>query len=42
MELIKMIKTMRRYENGRDIEYSDDNFGTVPGKTNREDDEELC
>ena len=42
MELSEMIKAMQHYENGGDVEYSDDNFETVLGKTNKEDDEELC
>ena len=42
MKLCEMIKVMQHYENGGDVEYSDDNFETVLGKTNKKDDEELC
>lgn len=42
MELCEMIKVMQHYENGGEVEFSDDNFKTVMGKANKEDDGELC
>ena len=42
MELKEMIKVMQHYDNGGEVEYSDNNFETVLGKANKEDDEELC
>ena len=36
MELKEMIKVMQHYEDGGEIEFSDDNFGTVTGKANKE------
>ena len=33
MELKEMIKVMQHYENGGDVEYSDDNFETVLGES---------
>ena len=41
MELCEMIKVMQHYADGNDVEYSDNNFETVLGKANKEDDEEL-
>ena len=41
MELCEMIKTMKHYNDGGEVEYSDNNFETVLGKANKEDDEEL-
>ena len=41
MELCEMIKVMQHYADGSDVEYSDNNFETVLGKANKEDDEEL-
>ena len=43
MELKEMIKVMQHYEDGGDIEYSSDNFETVLGESNKEDDDAfLC
>ena len=43
MELKEMIKIMTHYLNGGDIEYSSDNFETVLGESNKEDDDAfLC
>ena len=45
MKLKEMIKVMQHYDNGGEIEYSDDNFETVLGEsreTNKEYDGELC
>ena len=43
MELKEMIKVMQHYEDGGDIEYSNDNFETVLGESNKEDDDAfLC
>lgn len=42
MELCEMIEVMQHYENGGEVEFSDDNFKTVMGKANKEDDGELC
>ena len=43
MELKEMIKVMQHYENGGDIEYSEDNFKTILGESNKEDsDGDLC
>ena len=41
MKLKEMIKVMQHYADGNDVEYSDNNFETVLGKANKEDDEEL-
>ena len=37
-----MIKVMQHYEDGGDIEFSDDNFETVLGESKKEDEEDLC
>lgn len=43
MELKEMIKVMQHYDNGGDIEYSEDNFKTILGESNKEDsDGDLC
>ena len=42
MELKEMIKVMQHYENGGEVEFSDDNFETVLGESNKEDDGDLC
>ena len=42
MELCEMIKVMQHYEDGGDIEFSDDNFETVLGESKKEDEEDLC
>ena len=42
MELKEMIKVMQHYEDGGEIEFSDDNFEKVIGKANKEDDGKLC
>ena len=42
MELSKMIKVMQHFEDGGEVEFSNDNFETVMGKANKEDDGELC
>ena len=45
MKLCEMIKVMQHYENGGDVEYSDDNFETVLGESreaNKEYDGEFC
>ena len=42
MELKEMIKVMQHYEDGGDIEFSDDNFETVLGESKKEDEEDLC
>ena len=42
MELKEMIKVMQHYEDGGEVEFSDDNFETVMGKANKEDDGKLC
>ena len=42
MELKEMIKVMTHYLNGGEVEFSDDNFETVMGKANKEDDGKLC
>ena len=34
MKLKEMIKVMQHYEDGGDIEYSEDNFKTILGKSN--------
>ena len=39
MELKEMIKVMQHYEDGGDIEYSNNNFETVLGESNKEDDD---
>ena len=36
MELSEMIKVMQHYENGREVEYSNDNFKTILGSSNNE------
>ena len=42
MELKEMIKVMQHYVNGGEVEFSDDNFETVLGEYNKEDDGDLC
>ena len=42
MELKEMIKVMQHFENGGDVEFSNDNFETVLGESNKEDDGDLC
>ncbi len=42
MELKEMIKVMQHYENGGEVEYSDNKFKTVLGEANKEDDGVLC
>ena len=42
MELKEMIKVMQHYEDCGEVEFSDDNFKTVMGKANKEDDGKLC
>ena len=42
MELKEMIKVMQHYEDDGEVEFSDDNFETVMGKANKEDDGKLC
>ena len=42
MELKEMIKVMQHYENGGEVELSNDNFETVLGEYNNEDDGGLC
>ena len=37
-----MIKVMQHYEDGGEIEFSNDNFETVHGEFNKEDDGGLC
>ena len=39
MELKEMIKVMQHFENGGDIEFSDDYFKTVLGEANKKDDD---
>ena len=42
MELKEMIKVMQHYENGGVVEYSTNNFNTIVGEANKEDDGDLC
>lgn len=35
MELKEMIKVMQHFEDGRDVEYSGDNFETILGRANK-------
>ena len=42
MKLCEMIKVMQHFDNGGEVEFSDDNFETVLGKANKKDDEKLC
>ena len=42
MELKEMIKVMQHYDNGGDVEFSDDKFKTLLGEANKEDAGELC
>ena len=42
MELKEIIKVMQHFEDGGEVEFSDDNFKTVMGKANKEDDGGLC
>ncbi len=41
MKLKEMIKIMQHFEDGGEIEFSDDNFKTVLGKANKKDDGDL-
>ena len=41
MELKEMIKVMQHFEDGGEVEFSDDNFETVLGEANKENDEDL-
>ena len=42
MELKEMIKVMQHFDNGGLVEFSDDNFETVMGEANKENDGGLC
>ena len=43
MELKEMIKVMQHFDNGGDVEFSNDNFKTILGESNKEDsDGDLC
>ena len=42
MELKEIIKVMQHFEDGGEVEFSDDKFKTVLGEANKEDDGELC
>lgn len=42
MELKEMIKVMQHYDNGGEVEFSNDGFKTVLGESNEKDDGELC
>ena len=42
MELKEMIKVMQHYDNGGEIEFSKDEFKTIIGEANKEDDGKLC
>ena len=42
MKLSEMIKVMQHYEDGGEVEFSDDKFKTVLGEANKEDVGELC
>ena len=39
MELKEIIKVMQHYEDGGEIEYSNDNFKTILGEANKKDDD---
>ena len=41
MELKEMIKVMQHYENGGEVEYSEDNFKAAIGKANKKDNGDL-
>ena len=41
MELKEIIKVMQHFEDGGDIEFSDDNFKTILGEANKENNEDL-
>ena len=41
MKLKNMIKVMQHFEDGGEVEFSDDNFKTVLGKANKKDDGDL-
>ena len=41
-DLKEQIEIMTHYLNGGEVEFSDDNFETVMGKANKEDDGKLC
>ena len=41
MKLSEMIKVMQHYENGGDVEYSDNNFNTILDKVNKKN-SSLC
>ena len=38
----EMIEVMQHFENGGEVEFSDDNFETVLGESKKEDEEDLC
>ena len=42
MELKEMIKVMQHFEDGGVVEYSTNNFNTILGEANKEDDGGLC
>ena len=42
MEVKEMIKVMQHFEDGGVVEFSDDEFKTLLGEANKEDDGELC
>ena len=42
MELCEMIKVMQHFDNSGEIEYSKDEFKTVLGEANKEDEVGLC
>ena len=42
MELKEMIKVMQHFEDGGDVEFSEDCFKTILGEANNEDDGGLC
>ena len=42
MKLNELIKVMQHFENGGDVEFSEDYFKTVLGESNKEDDGSLC
>ena len=42
MELKEMIKVMQHYDNGGEVEFSEDDFKVVLGEANEKDDGDLC
>ena len=42
MELKEMIKVMQHYDNCGEVEFSKDEFKTIIGEANKEDDGKLC